>query len=67
MIKGVSYRDNPLERRIMETFYINVPKANGTKKIDKVEEFIKSLPFVLTEDQIKCIEEIKLFLYCLLQ
>ena len=45
MIKGVSYRDNPLERRIMETFYINVPKANGTKKIDKVEEFIKLLQY----------------------
>ena len=29
----------------METFYINVPKANGTKKIDKVEEFIKLLQY----------------------
>lgn len=45
MIKGVSYLGNPLERRTMETFYINVPKANGTKKIDKVEEFIKLLQY----------------------
>ena len=45
MIKGVSYLGNPLERRMMETFYINVPKANGTKKIDKVEEFIKLLQY----------------------
>ena len=29
----------------METFYINVQKANGTKKIDKVEEFIKLLKY----------------------
>lgn len=29
----------------METYYINVPKANGVKKVDKVEEFIKLLQY----------------------
>lgn len=29
----------------MHTFYINVPKANGTKKIDKIEVFANLLGF----------------------
>ena len=29
----------------MQTYYINVPKANGVKKVDKVEEFIKLLQY----------------------
>lgn len=29
----------------METYYINIPKANGVKKVDKVEEFIKLLQY----------------------
>lgn len=29
----------------MQTYYINVPKANGTKKIDRVEEFVKLLQY----------------------
>ena len=29
----------------METYYINVPKANGVKKVDKVEEFIKLIQY----------------------
>ena len=29
----------------METYYINVPKAQGVKKVDKVEEFIKLLQY----------------------
>ena len=29
----------------METYYINVPKAKGVKKVDKVEEFIKLLQY----------------------
>ena len=44
MIKGLSYPDNPGKEN-METYYINVPKANGVKKVDKVEEFIKLLQY----------------------
>lgn len=29
----------------MQTFYMNVPKANGTKKIDKIEVFANLLGF----------------------
>ena len=44
MKRGFSYRATP-RKEIMETYFINVPRAKGIKRPDKVEVFISLLGY----------------------